>query len=86
MSKQKKARKQEQASRQENVVAVICPWDKLAVLAKKKFRAESLPDRNVMVWRDDLDTPEKLSAELQELGVEAIAIRTGEPTDWKEVE
>jgi hypothetical protein len=73
-------------SERENVVAVICPWENLAVLAKKKFRAESLPDKNVMVWRDDLDTPEKLSAELEKLKVAAIALRTGKPTDWTDTE
>jgi hypothetical protein len=73
-------------SKREKVIAVICPWEKLAVLAKKKFRAESLPDKNVMVWRDDLETPEELSAELEKLGVAAIALRTGSPTDWKDVE
>ena len=69
---------------EETLVAIVSPWEKLADLVKKKFRVESLPDKKmVMGWRDDLQTNEKLAAELTKLGVAATEVTKRKPTDWK---
>ena len=49
----------------EKLVAIVSPWEKLPVLARRNFRIESLPtEKKVQVWRDDLQSPELLTAEL----------------------
>jgi len=69
---------------EETLVAIVSPWEKLADLVKRKFRVESLPAKKmVMVWRDDLQTDEKLAAELNKLGVAATEVTRRKPTDWK---
>jgi hypothetical protein len=39
----------------------------------------------VMVWRDDLQTEDKLTAELRKLGVNATEVTKRQPTEWKHV-
>jgi hypothetical protein len=68
----------------DTLVAVISPWEKLTEVVKNKFRVESLPaEKKVMVWRDDLQSEQQLTAELQGLGVKSIEVRTKKTTDWK---
>ena len=70
---------------EEKLVAVVSPWDKLPELVKRKFRVESLPAAKlVMVWRDDLETPEKLTAALASLGVTPSEVSKRSITNWKE--
>jgi hypothetical protein len=70
----------------EKLVAVVSPWEKLAVLVKKEFRVESMPGgKMVMVWRDDLQTEEQLTGELQELGIAATEVGKKPTTEWKRV-
>jgi hypothetical protein len=72
---------------QERFVAVISPWEKLPVLAKRQFRIESLPtEKKVMVWRDDLQTEQALTGELRSVGIASLEVRKKRTTDWKEVE
>jgi hypothetical protein len=71
---------------QERLVAVISPWEKLAALAKRQFRIESLPSqKKVMVWRDDLQSEQKLADELKSAGVSAMEVCRRRITNWKEV-
>jgi hypothetical protein len=74
-------------SEQQRIVAVISPWDKLAVVVKHDFRVESLPEeKKVMVWRDDLQSPQALTDELKKLGVTALETRTKKvTTKWQDV-
>lgn len=70
------------------LVAVISPWDKLSELIKRKFRVESLPAEHlVMVWREDLQTKEKLSKELTDAGLSCAEIRSKKVTArWQDTE
>lgn len=71
----------------ERLVAVISPWEKLSDLVKRQFRVESLPaEKKVMVWRDDLQTKEKLTKELEKLGIHAPDVRTKKITQWRNVD
>jgi hypothetical protein len=73
-------------SEKEKLVAVVSPWERLPELVKRQFRIESLPSgKMVMVWRDDLQTEEKLRAALQELGVAAAELIKKQPTEWQRV-
>jgi len=68
----------------EKLVAIVSPWEKLAEMVKRQFRLESLPQtKMVMGWRDDLQTNEKLVAELNKLGITATEVARRKPTDWK---
>jgi len=70
---------------EEKLVAIVSPWGKLAELVKTKFRVESLPaEKRVMVWRDDLQTAEKLTAALASVGVSPAEISKRSITNWKE--
>ena len=70
---------------EEKLVAIVSPWGKLSELVKRKFRVESLPaEKMVMVWRDDLQTPEKLTAALAGAGVSPAEVSRGATTNWKE--
>lgn len=61
---------------QEQLVAVISPWNKLPELVRANFRVETLPtEKKVMVWRDDLRTADALTGELTRLGVGASEVR-----------
>ena len=72
---------------QKRLVAVISPWDKLADLVKRQFRIESLPSaKKVMVWRDDLQSEQKLAAELTSAGIASLEVRKHRITNWKEGE
>ncbi len=71
-------------SEKEKLVAVVSPWEKLPDLVKRRFRIESLPSgKMVMVWRDDLQTEEKLTAELHALGITATEVTQKMPTEWE---
>jgi hypothetical protein len=73
-------------SEKEKLVAVLSPWEKLSELVKRQFRVESMPGgKLVMVWRDDLQTEDKLTAELRKLGVNATEVTKRQPTEWKHV-
>lgn len=70
----------------EKLVAVVSPWEKLSELAKQKFRIESLPEeKKVLVWRDDLQTEQALTAALKKVGITAMEMCSKQPTDWKGV-
>lgn len=70
---------------EEKLVAIVSPWDKLSELVKRKFRVETMPaQKMVMVWRDDLQTPEKLTAALADLGVSPAEVSKRPTTNWKE--
>lgn len=70
----------------EKLVAVVSPWEKLPALVKRQFRIESMPNgKMVMVWREDLQTEEKLRAELQALGIAATEVTRKKPTQWQRV-
>jgi hypothetical protein len=70
----------------EKLVAVVSPWEKLSELVKRRFRIESMPTgKTVMVWRDDLQSEEKLRAALQELGVAPVELIKKQPTEWQRV-
>ena len=73
---------------EEELVAVIPPWEKLSDLVKRKFRLESLPaERKVMVWRDDLQTKEDLQAELTEVGITSVEVRNNRVIGkWQDVQ
>lgn len=74
-------------SEKDRVVAIISPWEKLSEVVKHKFRVESLPaEKKVMVWRDDLQTEQELTAELRKIGVVSSELRKKAPTEWKGVE
>jgi hypothetical protein len=61
---------------QERLVAVISPWDKLSDVVKRKFRVESLPEeKKVAVWREDLNSEAKLTAELNSLAITSVEVR-----------
>jgi hypothetical protein len=67
----------EKLEKQDKLVAVMNPWDKLSAVVKKKFRVESLPaEKRVAVWRDDLQTEQKLRDELCQLGITSVEVRT----------
>jgi hypothetical protein len=67
----------------EKLVAIMSPWDNLPALVKKDFRVETLPaEKKVMVWRDDLQSAEKLTAALAKLGVTAVELRKARVTNW----
>jgi len=69
---------------EEKLVAVVSPWDKLAELVKQKFRVESIPgQKQVMVWRDDLQSADALQRVLSDLGVKASAVEPRSVTNWK---
>jgi len=70
------------------IVAVISPWEKLSDLVKRKFRVESLPaEKKVMVWRDDLQSEDKLTGELKKAGVTSVEIRNKRVmTRWQEID
>ena len=71
----------------EILVAVISPWEKLRELAKNNFRVESLPaEKKVMVWRDDLQDEQALSAALEQAGIASVELRRGSVTNWKSVD
>ncbi len=71
----------------EKLVAIVSPWEKLPALARRNFRIESLPtEKKVQVWRDDLQSPELLTAELSEAGVTPVEVRSNRITNWKAVE
>jgi hypothetical protein len=73
-------------TQKEKLVAVVSPWEKLAVLVKEEFRVESMPGgKMVMVWRDDLQTEGQLTEELHKLGVAATEVAKKAPTEWKHV-
>jgi hypothetical protein len=72
---------------QERLVAVISPWDKLSMLAKRQFRMESLPtEKKVMVWREDLQDEKSLAEALKSAGIPSPDIRKKRTTNWKDVE
>jgi hypothetical protein len=73
---------------EEKLVAVISPWEKLSDLIKRKFRLESLPsERKVMVWRDDLQTKEDLEAELTQVGITSVEVRSSRVIGkWQDVQ
>jgi hypothetical protein len=72
---------------QERLVAVVSPWEKLVDLAQRQFRIESLPkEKKVMVWRDDLQSEQELTAALKEAGLKTIEVCRRRITDWKEVD
>ena len=73
---------------EEKIVAVISPWHKLSDLVKRKFRVESLPaEKKVMVWRDDLQTVQKLEAELQSAGITSLEVKKKRVTGrWQDVQ
>lgn len=74
-------------SGEKKIVAVISPWQRLPELIKKNFRVESLPaEKKVMVWRDDLQTEEQLTHELQGTGVTDLEIRAKSTTRWQDVD
>ena len=65
----------EKLEKQDKLVAVITPWDKLSAVVKKRFRVESLPaEKRVAVWRDDLQTEQKLRDELCQLGITCVDV------------
>lgn len=72
----------------ERLVAVVSPWEKLGELVKRDFRVQSLPaEKAVMVWRDDLQDAETLTAELKGIGVTPIELRTRTVTaKWQEID
>ena len=71
----------------DKLVAIISPWEKLPVLAKKGFRIESLPaEKKVMVWRDDLQTQQTLSEELKQAGITSLELKNKKTVNWKEVD
>jgi hypothetical protein len=72
----------------EKLVAVVSPWVKLGDVVKRDFRVQSLPaEKTVMAWRDDLQTPEALAAELAAIGITPIDIRTKAVTaTWQEID
>ena len=71
----------------EKLVAIVSPWEKLPALARRNFRIESLPaEKKVQVWRDDLQSPELLTAELTEAGVTPVEVRSNRITNWKAVD
>ncbi len=73
-------------SEKAKLVAIVSPWEKLSDLVKRQFRVESVPGgKMVMVWRDDLQTEEKLAAELQKLGIAVTEVTKRQPTEWKQV-
>jgi len=73
---------------EERLIAVITPWTRLSEVVKNKFRLESLPaEKKVAVWRDDLQSEQAVTEELQKLGVTPLEIRKKRVmTNWKEVE
>jgi len=73
---------------QERLVAVISPWEKLSEVVNEGFRVESLPrEKKVAVWREDLQTGEKLAEELKKLGIAPVEIRTEKvTTKWQRAE
>jgi hypothetical protein len=73
---------------QQRLVAVISPWEKLSHVVKHEFRMESLPgERMVAVWRDDLQTEDKLAKELNSIGVHSVEIRQQKvKTSWRHVD
>jgi hypothetical protein len=74
-------------SEKDRIVAVVSPWEKMSELAKRKFRIESLPEEKmVMVWRDDLETEQALTAELRTIGILTSDLRQKKPTEWKRVD
>lgn len=71
----------------DRLVAVVSPWEKLSEVVKRQFRLESLPEeKKVMVWRDDLQTEQALTAELTKIGIVAVELRKKAPIEWKGVE
>jgi len=70
------------------LVAVISPWEKLADLVKRHFRVESLPaEKKVMVWREDLESKDHLLAELGQVGITSVEVRTQKVTaKWQDVQ
>ena len=72
----------------EKLVAVISPWEKLSEVAKRKFRVESLPEeKKVAVWRDDLQSEEKLAQELGRIGIASVELRKQKVTArWQEIQ
>ncbi len=70
------------------LVAVISPWEKLADLVKKQVRVESLPaEKRVMVWREDLESKDQLLAELEQVGITSVEVRTHKVTaKWQDVQ
>jgi hypothetical protein len=73
-------------SENEKLVAVVSPWEKLSDLVHRQFRVESMPNgKMVMVWRDDLQSEEKLMAELHELAITATEVTRRKPTAWQRV-
>jgi hypothetical protein len=74
-------------AKQDRLVAIVSPWEKIANLVKHKFRLESLPaEKKVMVWRDDLQNEQALVAELKAIGITAVEISERHITNWKEIE
>ncbi len=71
----------------EKLVAIVSPWEKLPLLARRNFRIESLPaEKKVLVWRDDLQSAESLTAELTQVGVAPVEVRTSRITNWTGVD
>ena len=69
------------------LVAVISPWEKVSEVVKHNFRMESLPaEKKVMVWRDDLESEERLTEELKKLGITSVEVRKKRTTNWKDVD
>ncbi len=70
------------------LVAVISPWEKLADLVKRHFRVESLPaEKKVMVWREELESKDQLLAELGQVGITSVEVRTQKVTaKWQDVQ
>jgi len=75
-------------SHSEKLVAVISPWDNLSSVVKQGFRVESVPEeKKGMVWRDELETEQALTAELKSLGIAAVEVRTQKVTArWQDVQ
>jgi len=70
------------------LVAVISPWEKLADLVKRHFRVESLPaEKKGMVWREELESKDQLLAELGQVGITSVEVRTQKVTaKWQDVQ
>jgi len=74
-------------SEEEKLVAVISPWAKLSELLKRGFRLESLAaEKKVMVWREDLQAKQTLTAELNQAGITSMELRKETVTaKWQDV-
>ena len=75
------------AFQEQKMVAVISPWEKLAALVKEDFRIESIPgEKKVMAWREDLQDPTVLAAELKSLKITPLEIGPRKVTSkWQDI-